>query len=56
LVAYGRSQYTENCTNVINTAHAVLSRASAPDHDPDADEVYWLTVFEELGLFNMRDR
>jgi len=38
------------------TAHAVLSRASAPDHDPDADEVYWVTIFDKLGLFNMSDR
>ena len=38
------------------TAHAVLSRASAPDHDPDADEVCWVAVFDGLGLFNMSDR
>jgi len=37
------------------TAHDVLSRASAPSHDPDADEVTWVTIFDKLGLYNMDD-
>eukprot|EP00168_Porphyra_purpurea_P001762 TRINITY_DN12090_c0_g1_i1.p1 TRINITY_DN12090_c0_g1~~TRINITY_DN12090_c0_g1_i1.p1 ORF type:complete len:163 (-),score=2.78 TRINITY_DN12090_c0_g1_i1:43-531(-) len=38
------------------TDHAVLIRASAPSHDPDADEVHWVTTFDKLGLFNIDDR
>lgn len=36
------------------TAHATLSRASASAHDPDAEEVLWVSVFDNMGLFNTR--
>lgn len=38
------------------TAHAALSRAFAPAHDPDAEEVLWVSVFDKIGLFNIDDK
>lgn len=37
------------------TAHAAVSRAASPSHDPDAEQVRWANIFDKLGLFSMRD-
>lgn len=37
------------------TTHSALSRAASPSHDPDAEEVMFVTVFDKLGVLSITD-